>query len=39
MGYPFDRRLPAANLQALTTSFSNMAQTNVNIIFNNRIIQ
>ncbi|XP_075147708.1 phenoloxidase 2-like [Haematobia irritans] len=38
MGFPFDRRLPANNLNALTSSFPNMKRTDVKIIFNDRVV-
>ncbi|XP_037809672.1 phenoloxidase 1-like [Lucilia sericata] len=39
MGFPFDRRLPANTLNALTSTFSNMAKTDVVIVFNDSIIE
>lgn len=38
MGYPFDRRLPNANLTELTNAFGNMAKTDLRIVFNDRVI-
>ncbi|XP_075147710.1 phenoloxidase 2-like [Haematobia irritans] len=38
MGFPFDRRLLANNLDALTSSFSNLKKTDVKIIFNDRVV-
>nr|XP_014102748.1 phenoloxidase 2 [Bactrocera oleae] len=37
MGYPFDRRLPADTLTALTENFSNMKKTPIKIIFRNEV--
>ncbi|KAH8277750.1 hypothetical protein KR018_004764 [Drosophila ironensis] len=33
MGYPFDRRLPNANLAELTSAFGNMAKADLTIVF------
>ncbi|XP_033153409.1 phenoloxidase 2 [Drosophila mauritiana] len=38
MGYPFDRRLPNANLTELVGAFGNMAKTDLRIVFNDRVI-
>ncbi|XP_039479910.1 phenoloxidase 2 [Drosophila santomea] len=38
MGYPFDRRLPNANLAQLVAAFGNMAKTDLRIVFNDRVI-
>ncbi|XP_032571920.1 phenoloxidase subunit 2-like [Drosophila sechellia] len=38
MGYPFDRRLPNANLTQLVGAFGNMAKTDLRIVFNDRVI-
>ncbi|XP_043646065.1 phenoloxidase 2 [Drosophila teissieri] len=38
MGYPFDRRLPNANLAQLVGAFGNMAKTDLKIVFNDRVI-
>lgn len=38
MGYPFDRRLPNANLSELVGAFGNMAKTDLRIVFNDRVI-
>lgn len=38
MGFPFDRRLPANNMSALTSSFSNLAKTDIKIIFNDTVV-
>lgn len=39
MGYPFDRRLPADTLNALTENFSNMKKTPIKIIFRNEVVE
>ncbi|XP_017475986.1 PREDICTED: phenoloxidase 2-like [Rhagoletis zephyria] len=39
MGYPFDRRLPADTLTALTDHFSNMKKTPVQIINRNEVVE
>ncbi|XP_054739573.1 phenoloxidase 2 [Anastrepha obliqua] len=39
MGYPFDRRLPADTLTALTDHFSNMQKTPIKILFRNEVIE
>ncbi|KAH8348177.1 hypothetical protein KR084_005040 [Drosophila pseudotakahashii] len=38
MGYPFDRRLPNANLTELVGAFGNMAKTDLRIVFNDRVV-
>ncbi|KAH8266304.1 hypothetical protein KR038_011975 [Drosophila bunnanda] len=38
MGFPFDRRLPNANLTELVGAFGNMARTDLRIVFNDRVI-
>ncbi|KAH8253120.1 hypothetical protein KR032_003624 [Drosophila birchii] len=38
MGFPFDRRLPNANLTELVGAFGNMAKTDLRIVFNDRVI-
>lgn len=38
MGFPFDRRLPGANLNDLVGEFSNMARTDITIKFNDRLV-
>ncbi|XP_053966734.1 phenoloxidase 2 [Anastrepha ludens] len=39
MGYPFDRRLPADTLTALTDNFSNMQKTPIKILFRNEVVE
>ncbi|EDW01982.1 phenoloxidase 2 [Drosophila grimshawi] len=38
MGYPFDRRLPNADLTELVGAFTNMAKTDLTIKFNDRTV-
>ncbi|XP_022227535.2 phenoloxidase 2 [Drosophila obscura] len=38
MGFPFDRRLPNANLTELVGAFGNMAKTDLRIVFNDRVV-
>ncbi|XP_034653505.1 phenoloxidase 2 [Drosophila subobscura] len=38
MGFPFDRRLPNANLTEMVGAFQNMAKTDLKIVFNDRVV-
>ncbi|XP_068144854.1 phenoloxidase 2 [Drosophila tropicalis] len=38
MGFPFDRRLPNPSLAELTGAFSNMAKTDLKIVFSDRVV-